>query len=93
MEHQLNITPKEDLMQQALDDYERASDAIHHWNSAIPAAIREFYSEKISAQEAINKLITAAEAQKESVNFNSYPKGFYFITIENLKIIAKELNL
>jgi len=36
-------TPKEDLMNSALLDYEDASHSVHHWNSSIPKAIRHYY--------------------------------------------------
>lgn len=39
------VTPKEDLMNAALKHYDEASAAIHHWNSDIPKAIRQYYSE------------------------------------------------
>lgn len=39
-------TPKKDLMESALKHYEEAATAIHHWNSSIPDAIREYFSEK-----------------------------------------------
>jgi hypothetical protein len=38
-------TPKEDLMNDALEHYEEASNAIFHYNSSIPKAIRNYYSE------------------------------------------------
>jgi len=44
MEHQAYQTPKEDLMNSALEHYEEASNAIHHWNSDIPKAIRHYYT-------------------------------------------------
>ena len=43
MEQQACQTPKEDLMNSALNHYEEASTAIHHWNSDIPKAIRHYY--------------------------------------------------
>jgi len=43
MEHQVYQTPKEDLMNSALNHYEEASTSIHHWNSDIPKAIRHYY--------------------------------------------------
>ena len=36
-------TPKEDLMNEALEHYEEAATAIHHWNSDIPKAIKKYY--------------------------------------------------
>ena len=39
-----NETPREDLMNDALRHYEEASNAIHHWHSDIPAAIRAYYA-------------------------------------------------
>jgi len=38
-------TPKEDLMNDALEHYEEASSAINEWCSNIPKAIRQYYSE------------------------------------------------
>ena len=43
MEQQACQTPKKDLMNSALEHYEEASTAIHHWNSDIPKAIRHYY--------------------------------------------------
>ena len=40
-----NKTPKQDLMNAALKHYEEAANAIHHWNSDIPKAIRLYYTE------------------------------------------------
>ena len=39
-------TPKQDLMNAALKHYEEAANAIHHWNSDIPKAIKAYYSER-----------------------------------------------
>lgn len=41
-------TPLEDLKQSALNDYEKASSAIHHHNSDIPKAIRFYYNTLIA---------------------------------------------
>lgn len=43
MEHQACETPREDLMNSALEHYEEASSSIHHWQSDIPKAIRHYY--------------------------------------------------
>lgn len=38
-------TPRKDLMNEALKHYEEAANAIHHFNSDIPKAIRLYYTE------------------------------------------------
>jgi len=43
MEERACQTPKEDLMNSALDHYDEASTAIHYWSSDIPKAIRHYY--------------------------------------------------
>jgi len=47
-------TPIKDLIQDALDDYERVSTEAHHWNSLIPKAIKA-YGEQEQAKEDIIK--------------------------------------
>ena len=44
-------TPKEELMQSALDHYEQASSAIHHYSSDIPKAIKAYYSPDSQTKE------------------------------------------
>jgi hypothetical protein len=39
-------TPLSDLEQSALEHYEEASNAIHHWSSDIPKAIKFYYKWK-----------------------------------------------
>jgi hypothetical protein len=39
-------TPLNDLEKTALEHYEEASTAIHHWNSDIPKAIKFYYKWK-----------------------------------------------
>ena len=39
-------TPLIDLEQSALEHYEKASSAIHHWSSDIPKAIKFYYKWK-----------------------------------------------
>jgi hypothetical protein len=38
-------TPKEDLIREALNHYDRASSSIHEYRSDIPTAIKEYYKE------------------------------------------------
>lgn len=60
-------TPKEDLMNAALQHYEEASSAIHHYNSDIPKAIRYYYSsltEQINSP--IDKLLSEITPEEES---------------------------
>ena len=50
-EEQTNITPKEDLMNEALRHYEIISEAESWHRSDIPKAIREYYSEPAEGAE------------------------------------------
>lgn len=39
-------TPIEDLRKSALDHYDQASSAIHHWSSSVPQAINFYFDEQ-----------------------------------------------
>lgn len=45
--NQANQTPLEDLRKAALDHYDEASTAIHHWNSSVPQAINYYFDQRI----------------------------------------------
>ena len=50
-DEQTNKATNEDLMNQALKNYEDASNAIHCWNSSIPKAIRAYFASANSSKE------------------------------------------
>ena len=48
-------TPNEDLMNEALRHYEEAANAIHHFNSDIPKAIKAYFIQRSLTDEEIIK--------------------------------------
>jgi len=65
-------TPREDLMKRALKHYAEASEAIHHWSSDIPMAIKQYYSHDINKLVEENKILaTKCYWQKETIDLKA----------------------
>ena len=67
-------TPNEDLMNEALKHYEEAANAIHHFNSDIPKAIKAYASQR---SELTDKEIEESAKEFQHDTTTSFNQGMY----------------